>query len=84
MAAGSGSIDTATKKRVNQLQTTYKMAHVAATRAATSRFWCDHCSQWLSVKAFKDHKRLYYDQQTDQWIKKMRDDFYGLSEHLSD
>ena len=34
-----------------------------------SRF-CAHCSSHLSVKTWKTHRRLYFDNDTETWIKK--------------
>ena len=35
------------------------------------RRWCPHCSQHLSLKTYKAHKRMYYDQATCQWFAKL-------------
>ena len=32
-------------------------------------YLCPHCSCYLS-KAYRAHRRLYYDSTTDQWLKK--------------
>ena len=34
--------------------------------------FCPHCSQELSSKTFKAHKRLYFDQDTNEWHKKRK------------
>jgi hypothetical protein len=31
---------------------------------------CPHCENLLSKKSFNAHKRLYYDEETHQWIKR--------------
>lgn len=33
---------------------------------------CPHCDLLLSRKSYEAHKRLYYDGDTSQWIKKSR------------
>ena len=33
---------------------------------------CPHCSQRLSIKTFKAHKRLYFDFESSRWHKKRR------------
>ena len=34
------------------------------------RRWCPHCSQNLSLKTYKAHKRMYYDLAIRQWLTK--------------
>lgn len=31
--------------------------------------YCQHCEKELNVKRFKEHQRLYYDKNTNKWIK---------------
>lgn len=38
--------------------------------ASSSGDNCPHCERELSKKTFEAHKRLYYDRELDQWIKK--------------
>lgn len=35
-----------------------------------NRRHCPHCTEQLSIKTFKAHKRRYYDSQTGVWLKK--------------
>ena len=35
----------------------------------TSRCHCPHCNQWLSLKTYRAHKRLFYNEDTDEWLK---------------
>ena len=37
---------------------------------AAPQYVCPHCSSYLSKKAYRAHRRLYYDPATDQWLKK--------------
>ena len=30
---------------------------------------CEHCGQTLSLKTYKRHRRLYYNTESDAWIK---------------
>ena len=39
---------------------------------STKRLICPHCSSCLSKKAYATHKRLYYDQASNEWIKKQK------------
>ena len=32
--------------------------------------FCAHCNSHLSVKTWKAHRRLYFDKDTETWIKK--------------
>ena len=34
------------------------------------RVHCIHCGEFVSKKTFLAHKRIYYDSDSDQWIKK--------------
>ena len=34
---------------------------------------CPHCNNELSLKKFKEHKRLFYDHQTKRWDKDVSD-----------
>jgi len=34
------------------------------------RRWCEHCDQGLSLKTYKAHRRLYYNQEREEWLKK--------------
>lgn len=34
---------------------------------------CPHCKNMLKFKKFQDHKRLFYDATTKEWIKEMTD-----------
>lgn len=36
------------------------------------RHHCPHCETMLSKKSFDAHKRLYYDEDASNWIKKRR------------
>ena len=36
------------------------------------QIFCPHCANTLSKKAYETHKRLFYDDVRDQWIKKAR------------
>ena len=49
------------------------MADCTTTQSlCSSRRFCPHCSESLSLKTFKTHKRLYYDEDADKWINKSR------------
>ena len=39
--------------------------------------FCDHCKQRLSAKVYRVHRKLYYDQDSEQWLKKCCDDLPG-------
>ena len=42
------------------------MADCTTTQSScSSRRFCPHCSESLSLKTFKTHKRLYYDEDAD-------------------
>ena len=41
------------------------------------RVLCGHCKQWLKAKAFRTHRRLYYDEDSEQWLKKLCEDDSG-------
>ena len=45
------------------------MAQTAHSTKA-SLIFCPHCFTYLSLKAYDTHKRLFYDGDTNQWIKK--------------
>lgn len=32
--------------------------------------FCEHCSSELALKTWKTHRKLYYDEDTETWIKK--------------
>ncbi len=34
------------------------------------RRFCPHCEQYLSLKTYKAHKRLYYAPSKDEWVRK--------------
>lgn len=34
------------------------------------RRWCEHCGESLSFKTCKKHKKLYYNKETQKWVKK--------------
>ena len=53
----------------------------AMAESTSGRNHCPHCDSMLARKTYDAHKRLYYDVETDQWIKKRRlttDDEYNL------
>ena len=41
---------------------------------ADPRQFCPHCSQTLSTKTYKAHKRLYFDSNSNSWIKRRKAD----------
>ena len=43
-----------------------------ATRASES--YCPHCGNVLAKKVYDAHKRLYYNEEMEQWIKRNRPD----------
>ena len=44
-------------------------------RSYSSRYrLCGHCDRELSVKFYKEHRRLYYDSERDTWIKDIKED----------
>lgn len=52
-------------------------------KMSDSTTFCPHCQQNLSKKSFIKHKRLYYDSDTDQWMKKRcTDDMFDFQEDL--
>ncbi len=40
----------------------------------SSSYFCPHCGDVLTKKVYKTHRRLYYDDDTQQWIKKRHQD----------
>ena len=36
-----------------------------------ARQFCPHCNENLSLKTFKSHKRLYFNEDAMEWIKKV-------------
>ena len=42
--------------------------------------FCLHCGIYVARKTFRMHKRVYYDSDTDQWIKKKALDTGDMSE----
>lgn len=44
------------------------------------KIFCQHCHQYLVKKSFIRHKRLYYDSDADQWIKKRCTDMFDFEE----
>lgn len=47
--------------------------------ADIGKYHCPHCEIVLSKKSYDAHKRLYYDEDASQWIKKRR--FTTKDEH---
>ena len=37
----------------------------------SKKVFCEHCSTYLCLKTFKAHQKLYYDDTTESWIKKL-------------
>ena len=33
-----------------------------------SHKWCPHCRKELNIKPYKEHKRLYFNESTKQWL----------------
>ena len=33
-----------------------------------SHKWCPHCGKELNIKTYKEHKRLYYNESTKEWL----------------
>ncbi len=43
----------------------------SAVRSRPSKsFFCPHCGEYLTKKVYKTHQRIYYDGDTQQWVKK--------------
>ena len=37
---------------------------------SSDEVFCPHCGTYVANKTYKMHRRLYFDVQTDQWVKK--------------
>ncbi len=48
----------------------------------SSYCFCPHCGDVLTKKVYKTHRRLYYDDDTQQWIKKRRPDTDFLADDI--
>lgn len=52
-----------------------------------SKKYCEHCNSNLSLKTWKTHRRLYYDDAADTWVKKVcrptEEDFEDSDEDLT-
>ena len=47
--------------------------------------WCPHCSKQLNIKKYKEHERLFYDQERKVWVKEgTTSDEESISSELSD
>ena len=46
------------------------MLTVQVMETREDEVFCPHCGVEVAKKTFKTHKRLYYDSNTDQWVKR--------------
>ena len=44
--------------------------------------YCPHCGVEIVKKTYKVHKRLYFDMNSDQWMKRKAGDVSGTSSFL--
>lgn len=56
----------------NPIPSSIASSTLVAITMADQKNFCPHCTSLLSRKAYATHKRLYYDGQTDQWVKKQK------------
>lgn len=55
----------------------YSSSSSKASTTEMASVVCPHCGHLLSKKTYLSHKRLYYDEEGDAWIKKQKLDANG-------
>ena len=51
------------------------------SKKASNEVFCPHCGGEVAKKTYQTHKRLYYDSDTDQWVKRKATDLYIADGH---
>lgn len=56
------------------------MSATGSKRSRDEYMHCPHCEKEMNIKRFKEHERLYFNNESQVWVKDIDDDLSSLSD----